>query len=82
MLSENFFSKNIQQLTTLNGEAWERVNLRFALVNRTYLRNIVVSTLVPINYSMIVATLPEFVISKMIILGIASDYSPGLKGLR
>ncbi len=82
MLSENFFSKNIQQLTTLNGGAWERVNLRFALVNRTYLRNIVLSTLVTINYSMIVATLPEFVISKMIILGIASDYSPGLNGLR
>ena len=29
--------------------------MRFALVNRTHLRNIVLSTLVPINYSMIVA---------------------------
>ncbi len=45
MLSENFF----QQLTTLNGGG-----MRFVLVNRTHLRNIVLSTLVPINYSMIV----------------------------
>ena len=35
--------------------AWGRVNMRFALVNRTHLRNIVLTPLVPINYSMTVS---------------------------
>ena len=35
--------------------AWGKVNMRFALVNSTHLTvHIVLSTLVPINYSMIV----------------------------
>jgi hypothetical protein len=55
------FCRKYSAITTLNGGGWGRVNLRFALVNRTYLRNIVLSTVVPINDSMIVSlNKPDF----------------------